>query len=386
MGIFLMNIEHFAGWSPGLEESTMSSFLDMLMEGKFISIFAMLFGFGFAIQMSRAQSEEAAKRYRRRILGLLAIGFVHATFFFTGDILITYAAGGIVLLAFRKTSTRNTLRWAVAMSALGSAGMLSLGLFSYAGVRSMIAENGMEALMAKAGAEAEVSPYVNGGFFDVAVHRLQNELLPGWLVMPFYLPQIIGLFLFGVWSYRTELLVVTDANSARLKRICAWGVGVGLPIAALAEYAAKTSSVLLINVIGPLTVIMVAPILAMGWAAGIVLLYRAGSLNWIEHSLRSTGQMALTNYLMHSVVFSFLFCGYGLGWYQQVPFAGLVQISLLLWGMQLIVSPIWLGAYRMGPAEWVLRSITYGERQRLVREPESPQAHAQTTAPTLNQI
>jgi uncharacterized protein len=300
---------------------------------------------------------------------LFAIGFIHATFFFTGDILITYAAGGIVLLAFRNTSPKATLVWAVAMSVLGSLGMIGIGLATYGGMKAMIAEKGMAAL--KSQAAGVISPYVNGGFFEMASYRLQNELLPGWIVMPFYLPQIVGLFLLGVWAYRTRLLERSAENTARLKRICAWGIAIGLPLAAAMEYLAKTSPSLLMNMLGPMFVVMVAPVLAVGWAAGLVLLYRSGSLNWIEHSLRAMGKMALTCYLMHSVVFSFLFCGYGLGWYQQVPYGGLVQISLILWGVQLAVCPMWLSAYKMGPAEWLLRSITYGERQPMRRSSDS---------------
>jgi len=91
-------------------------------------------------------------------------------------------------------------------------------------------------------------------------------------------------------------------------------------------------------------------------------------LSWLRTALAAVGQMALTNYLLHSIVASVLFLGWGFGLAGQFNYAEQLVIVVAIWAVQLALSPVWLAHYRFGPAEWLWRSLTYWQRQPLRRE------------------
>jgi uncharacterized membrane protein YeiB len=107
---------------------------------------------------------------------------------------------------------------------------------------------------------------------------------------------------------------------------------------------------------------------SVGYAAGLLLIMKHGMLTGIRRRLAAVGQMALTNYLTHSIVASILFLGWGVGLAGQFDYARQLLVVLAIWSVQLIVSPIWLARYRFGPAEWLWRSLTYWERQPMRRD------------------
>ena len=101
-----------------------------------------------------------------------------------------------------------------------------------------------------------------------------------------------------------------------------------------------------------------------------MLIYKAGLLTWLTPRLAAVGRMALTNYLTHSIVCATLFYGYGLGAFGHVNRIGLAGTELVIWIVQLLVSPIWLERFRFGPAEWLWRSLTYWKLQPMARRAE----------------
>jgi uncharacterized protein len=104
-------------------------------------------------------------------------------------------------------------------------------------------------------------------------------------------------------------------------------------------------------------------LLCMGHVSLLMLVYRAGWLKWLMKALGSVGQMAFTNYFMQSVFCTFIFFGYGLGYYHTMRFHQIYYVVLGIWVFQLIVSPIWLKYFRFGPFEWLWRSLTYWKKQ-----------------------
>jgi uncharacterized protein len=103
--------------------------------------------------------------------------------------------------------------------------------------------------------------------------------------------------------------------------------------------------------------------LTLANASGLLWLWKTGRLGWLGRRLQAAGQMALTNYLMQSVICSLVFFGHGLALYGSVPRTGLAGVVAFIWALQLTVSPWWLGRYRFGPVEWLWRSLTYWKRQ-----------------------
>src|SRR5205823_6972392 len=123
---------------------------------------------------------------------------------------------------------------------------------------------------------------------------------------------------------------------------------------------AMTRSLLCYNEIGSVLV-------ALGHVGVVMLVVRAGSMPWLTARLAAVGRMALTNYLMHTLICTTIFYGYGFGLFATINRTGLMGIVLAIWVVQLIVSPLWLARSRFGPAEWLWRSLTYWRLQPMPR-------------------
>jgi uncharacterized protein len=102
---------------------------------------------------------------------------------------------------------------------------------------------------------------------------------------------------------------------------------------------------------------------ALGHIAVVMMICKAGVLRWITSPLGAVGQMALTNYIMHSVVSLILFTGMGFALFGQLARHQLYYVVFSVWAFQLIASPIWLRHFHFGPLEWLWRSLTYRKRQ-----------------------
>ena len=107
--------------------------------------------------------------------------------------------------------------------------------------------------------------------------------------------------------------------------------------------------------------------MALAWVGLVMLIIKAGAMKWLTGALSAVGQMALTNYLMQSILASLVFYGYGLGMYGALDRFGQQLVVVGIWTLQLIWSPIWLARFRYGPAEWLWRSLTYWRRQPMRR-------------------
>jgi uncharacterized protein len=106
---------------------------------------------------------------------------------------------------------------------------------------------------------------------------------------------------------------------------------------------------------------------AMGWISMWVLICRAGRLDWLTLRLAGVDRMAITNYLMHSVIASLVFYGIGLGLVGKVDRVELLGLAVLIGLFQLATSHRWLQRYRFGPVEWLWRSLTYWRKQPMRR-------------------
>lgn len=97
--------------------------------------------------------------------------------------------------------------------------------------------------------------------------------------------------------------------------------------------------------------------------ASLMILCKAGVLRWLTSRLAAIGQMALSNYILQSMVCTAVFTGCGLGLYGRLERYQLYYVVAGCWALSLAASPIWLRHYRFGPLEWCWRSLTYWQRQ-----------------------
>jgi uncharacterized protein len=344
-----------------------------LFEGKFYSLFSFLFGLGLVLQMTRAQARGApfVPLFVRRLLVLLGIGLLHATLIWTGDILVIYALLGFVLLLFRNRSPRALLLWALVMLALPlllavlGAALLGLGSLE----PNMAAEMNRSIAATEADYDARDRAasvvYATGNFAQITAQRL-TDLAFFYPVTIFFAPNVLGMFLLGLYAGRRGIPYDISGHLPLIRRMAVWGLGLGLPLnliyAIAGGLSSRTSSGTVALVAG-VTMAIGVPLLSLGYAASLSLL--AQKPDWAARlaPLAAAGRLALTNYLMQSLVATFIFYGYGLGLFNQVGAAAGFLLAIVIYALQLPLSVWWLRHFQIGPAEWLWRTLTYGRRQ-----------------------
>ncbi|MEG0185196.1 MAG: DUF418 domain-containing protein [Stenotrophomonas sp.] len=379
LGILLMNMEAFSGpldlaftgidphWH-GLDYAADAA-IYVLVQGKFFTLFSLLFGAGFAIMAQRA---DAARRaftpfYLRRSAALLLIGLCHALLVWSGDILVVYALVSLPLLACREAPTR----WLPAMGVLtylcAAALMLLLGLLM--GLSTHLEPSGTQVrdAVAQAGHTIDMQrqAYGHGTYLQAVVQRLRDFFaqLSAVIVVG---PEVLGMFLIGSWFARSGALATPD-NFARLYRRLRWvALPIGLammvasalwqPYLAPGTFTAASGAAFALNSVASL-------LMCLGYLAWIV--QARARLAW----LAPVGRTALTQYIAQSLVCTCVFYGYGLGAFEQMPRAGQVPFAMALFALQVVASTVWLRYVRFGPLEWVWRAMTYLHWPPLRRAP-----------------
>ncbi|WP_326705743.1 DUF418 domain-containing protein [Streptomyces cyaneofuscatus] len=363
-GIFLANVLVMSG-IDGLRDGgagPTASGLDQvahwlvvaLVQTKFYLLFSFLFGYSFTLQMDAAERDVApfAPRMLRRLLGLFVLGALHAVLLYPGDILTTYAVLGLILLAARAVDPARM--WRAALWVYG----VVAGLYLLLGLAVALVDTGEgdEGLAASA---AELAAAYRGGPADVVRANMDawSDILAGLLMMG---GMVVAAFLAGFVAGRRRLLAGTDspARATRLRRICLWGLVVGLPGGAL--MAAGT--------VGPLGArwqiptfilgMLTAPALSAAYASGLLLWFTTPRGARLAARLAPAGRMALTNYLVQSLVMALVFTGYGAALYGRVGAAAALGGALLFYGFQLVGSARLMKHHRLGPVERLLRAVT----------------------------
>jgi uncharacterized protein len=380
LGILLMNIEGMVGPLSGAltgvdpaltgADRWADAFIYFFVQGKFYPLFSLLFGMGFAVMMQRAAEagRPFVRIYLRRVLALLAMGLAHALLVWSGDILTTYALVALVLLLFfRDTPTSRLPKWGIAFMLLPIALMLSFGLL--AELAGLTAEGVKMMAEMELKADAEIAAQLQGqrqaqgsGSYAQAVAQRWNDftMMMGYLV--FWAGQLLGLFLLGGWFVRSGA-IARPQQHATLYAWLRWGaLSAGMAMMAVSMAMAPTVEM---GVSG----LRASAAMGLAMAGGVLMCL--GYLAWILRGLQSgplvgglsalapAGRMALTNYLLQSVICTFIFSGYGLGYFEQLPRAWQVPFVLGFYSLQVALSHWWLGRFRFGPMEWLWRAATY---------------------------
>ena len=379
-GILLINITAFKapGGPPGLGFE--GGFADRLVlwgliafiESKFFTLFSFLFGVGFAVQLLRAQARSVpfAARFARRLLILGLFGALHVVFLWEGDILLLYALVGSMLLLFRSTPPRKLLRWIAGLflvpltffGLLLGGSLMARALPAFA-PQLRVADEEFIQVFEEARAE-EVRLYGTGNYAGILAKRVTNYTATFVLLLT-RVPSVLAMFLLGLYVGRTGILQGVGENIPLLRRVQFWGLSLGL-LAALLVTAGYTH---LPSVSAVLALFFnqasAGPLLSLGYAATFVLLARSPAWQRRFRPLSATGRMALTNYIVQSLVCSTLFYGYGFGLAGKVTPSTAMVIAVGVYTVQTLFSVWWLRHFRFGPLEWVWRSLTYGRVQPL---------------------
>jgi uncharacterized protein len=375
-GRTLLPREQSQAMGAPLLEVVVNALYQFLVNQKFITLFSFLFGLGFSIQMSRAESRggSVVPLYTRRLFILLCIGVVHLFGIWVGDILHTYAMVGFLLLLFRARSNRTVLVWAVGLMVTMS--LVLPAIQRYGPVLLHGAEAAAEmtkATQAEYAAQrarflaalSSESPFTGvAGRVTYYVDTFVRADRVKWMGL------ILARFLFGLLAGRYLLLQDVERHRQLHRRLLAWGLGVGVLIggAGLVMYRLRAMGRLgttdnvwmyFLNSVQELGYLA----MAAGYVAAFALLFQRVRWQRVLGVLGPVGRMALSQYLLQSIVSVWLYDGWGLGLIGKLPPSRVVAISLGIFAVQVLLSHWWLARFRFGPVEWLWRSLTYGRAQ-----------------------
>lgn len=411
LGILLMNIPGFGlgdNFSDAFKSDPtnvnfwVNAFITILFEGKMRALFSMIFGVGIILFMARKekQGQSATGLFYRRMGWLVLFGLIdsHVLLWF-GDILYFYGVIGMLAFLFRKMKPGYL---AIGVPLVAILGFVLSTLF-YQNVRDKrmaylavetVQKKGQKLTVAQQQTvndwqeaqkqffpnKAEVAEHTrlmkSSDYFTVAT-RFRKEVWDSqttYLVFSIWDP--LALMLLGMALYKWGF-ITGQWPRRRYWQTLLIGYGLGLSLVTYNFYYSyknipnsaafmtyfEQHPISWIGLIYPFQRIL----LVMAHASLIILLIQSGAVQGLLNRLGAVGQMAFTNYVMHTLICTFVFFGYGLNQYAEWEFYQLYFLVADIWMLQLIVSPIWLRYYQFGPLEWAWRSLTYWKRQPMRR-------------------
>ncbi len=380
LGILVMNIQCFAMIMAAYMNPTAYGDLDgvnwwvwylghLLADMKFITIFSMLFGAGVVVMTSRreAAGQGSAGVHYRRMGWLLLFGLLHAHLLWYGDILYSYALCGLVLWLFRAAPP--WLLIGLGVAAVSVAWLLEVFLgISLANGWIPVEEVAADWAPPREVVEAEIAAY-RGSWLDQMGHRVKAALFFETFI-----------FLIGIaWRVGGTMLIgmalgkLGVFSAARSRRFY-WGLVaiaalVGIPAVMYGVHRNVEAgwSLKYSFFFGPQFNYWGSILVALGWVGLVMLVCKSDSLRPFTRPFAAVGRMALSNYLMQTVLCTFIFYGHGLGQFGMFERWQQLLVVIMIWILQLVVSPIWLRHFWFGPAEWLWRSLTYMELQPMRR-------------------
>jgi uncharacterized protein len=258
---------------------------------------------------------------------------------------------------FSRRSDRSLLRWTVGLLAAPTVlYIVAFVVWVLAGPHTAGESSGVPAQMRQL-----FEQIGRGGFRDAFIGNL--VFLGGrWadLFATVRFPKVLGMFVLGLWAVRRGIALSPERHRAMLVRWSTLGWGIGLPANVLAALIFERASYLPPSASGVLGTALQGigvPTLAIGYAATIALV--------VVHGMRfirvfaPVGRMALTNYLMHSLICVTISYGFGLGLWWRTGAAEAMMIGVVVFAVQIPLSALWLSRFRYGPIEWIWRRLTY---------------------------
>lgn len=397
LGILFINIENFAypdPWSPwkfgyeGAIDYSTRFWVYFLTQGKFYTMFALLFGVGFYIFLERLEKNQlgikAMDIYARRLLWLFVIGIIHAYFIWNGDVLYHYAICGLLLFPFRSIKTRNLLLIIAFLSILQLAKSYDQTMN-----RKGWKENYLKAMSIHedqrskedeksivfwekqtrkqepdtSKVEVPKKTYWVGlqeTYEHASAHKgllyYQGLLFPSLIVM------ILGIVLYrsGIfrnyqtWKYYwlVSFIILSLGLIINYLRFYHWTF----------EYFEPVT-----NVWKGWLFTFPKELLGIGYVLILNGIFQKFLKSSKFNTISKVGRMALTNYIFQNTLLGLIFYGYGLALFNQFSRFELLGIVIVIWTIQLFLSWLWLRKFQHGPLELLWRKLTYRSFDEAIR-------------------
>ncbi|AWN23526.1 hypothetical protein DKM44_10065 [Deinococcus irradiatisoli] len=339
LGILCVNAQDFAGygeWTQRGGDRAAQIVIDLFFNGKFISVFAMLFGAGAFTLLERG----GRALLLRRLAVLLLVGTLHYILVWHGDIIANYAVVGLALVLLEQARPRT-----LALVGGFAAGWWAINFTLVAAA----APRGLRSLPG--------TVFANQTYADIVSERA-HDFLPGLgSVVGFDGFWLLALFCFGGALYRSGVLWWPQQHRDTLNRLLRWGLGLGLPLSALLAYFNTQSSYgaelwsILVRLTGGMA-------LGLGYIGGLGLLTASGKLGWLR-VFAASGRLAMSNYIAQSLIMTSVFYPYGLRQYGQWGALPALLLALGLGLAQVWLSGLYLRHFSSGPLEWLVRQAVY---------------------------
>ena len=395
-GILLMNITGF-GLANAYSNPTVSGgstgwnlyawiTTSMFFEGTMRALFSLLFGVGTFIILDRLNQKnagiKAADIYFRRLSWMLVFGLIHGyLLLWTGEILYDYALMGFLLFSFRNVAPKNLVFIAILLFSIGT-------FWTYTEYRTnaklvenvesaktKIAQKQVLTKDEKAATEKwekiqekkspkyvkEYNENMRKGYFDVVAHLAPENMESdtSWFYR-YNLWDLLSMMLLGIAFYKWNML-----SGAKSYRFYGLMVLIGYAIGLTTNYYEVTTimdsnfSFLAFSKTN-ITYELGRVGMAIGHIGMIMIFCKLPILAWLKYRIAAVGKMALTNYIMHSLICMVVFTGVGFGLFGKLQRYELYYVVFAIWLFQLTISPIWLKYFNFGPMEWLWRRLSYG--------------------------
>lgn len=358
LGILLINMPAFHSpfsyidpysWFDGEWDTQVFTFLDLFVQASFYPLFSMLFGYGLAMQFVKAQ--KSGRRFAplavKRLAFLLLIGIVHAFLIWYGDILITYAVSGILLIGMLRLPPAWLLGFAALLYAVPQFFMTVLMFIAVSVDPNFY--TGMQEV------QNSLSAYPTGSFAEIFRQRFDDWMYVNnpstyFLLVIIILPHMM----LGAAAAKWRMVERAGQLKGVWTGLAMAGLGLGLLLKSLPYIFEKNFAYMHIqDLLG-------GPLVAIGYAATIVLLSRSSSFRKLFHPLANAGRMSMTIYIMQSLIATLIFYSYGFGLYGQVDLTVGTIVALGIFAVQLIFAELWLSKFSQGPIEFLWKKATYG--------------------------
>lgn len=358
LGILIINMLAFHSpfsyidpytWFDGEGNQTMFTIIDIFIQASFYPLFAMLFGYGLAMQFMRSQKKQQPfmPLAVKRLAVLLVFGILHAFLIWYGDILITYAMAGFLLIGMLRLNPG----WLLGLGALIYTVphiLLLLLMFVAVSVDPNFYTGIQEV-------QNSLAAYPTGTFAEIFSQRFDDWMYSNnpmnYIIL---IVTILPFTMVGAAAAKWQLIERTKQYRKTWMALALIPFAIGLllkstPYIFQPDYAFTY----LQDIFG-------GPLLAISYAAIIALSAQYAKIRRVLSPVAKAGRMSLTTYISQSIIATFIFYSYGLGLYGQVDLITGTLMAFGIFAVQLIFSEIWLTKFRQGPLEILWRKITYG--------------------------
>lgn len=361
-GVLVVNVAVFSGSDLALEQKLPfpwglggawpSYVRNALIESKAAALLAMLFGAGLVIQCERVmrQGRSYVGFAFRRSSALALIGLAHTLLLWNGDILLDYGVISLLMIPFLRLRTSRML-WAIPA-------LIAATIILTVPLQRMVES--------KLSYPMQLQHYGAGSWVDALRYRAWEFVhAMGPMRAANRLPILSPFFVIGAYLWKKGYLSEPTKHRSALVRIFVVSLLIGLfanavPWEDLSGWLTTHIPFRPLRILIKLVCFFGRPLLTLGYAAGtLLLLQRPGWRRAFAH-IAPLGRMALTQYLLQSVVCTLVFNGYGLGLFGKVSINACILGTIAFFPFQVWSSEWWLARFRMGPAEWLWRRMVYG--------------------------